>query len=73
MDYKELAKQFIEDGAWDGVPAIAVRLFAQWLEEHEAAEQGLHPTVVPSATIQALYTLGVLPAHENSTPPHNSG
>lgn len=42
MDYKDLAKQFIEDGAWDGVPAIAVRLFAQWLEEHEAAEQSMH-------------------------------
>ncbi len=46
MDYKELAKKFIEDGAWDGVPAIAVRLFAQWLEEHEAAEQSVHPTLL---------------------------
>lgn len=38
MDYNELAKQFIEDGAWGGVPAIVVKLFAQWLEEHEALQ-----------------------------------
>lgn len=47
MDYKELAKQFIEDGAWDGVPAIAVRLFAQWLEEHEAAEHRVQADLLP--------------------------
>ena len=57
MDYSKLADQFVEEGAWQGVPVIAVSMFAKWLEEREAAEQGLHPTY------------GILPAPEVWTTP----
>jgi len=43
MDYSKLADEFIEEGAWQGTPVIAVSMFAKWLEEREAAQQTLAP------------------------------
>ena len=36
MDYSKLADEFIEDGVWQGLPVIAISMFAKWIEEHEA-------------------------------------
>ena len=36
MDYSKLAEEFIEEGAWQGVPVIAIRGFAKWIEERES-------------------------------------
>ncbi len=41
MDYSKLADEFIEEGAWQGAPVIAVSMFAKWLEEREAAQQSV--------------------------------
>lgn len=45
MDYSKLADEFIEEGAWQGSPVIAVSMFAKWLEEREAAQQTFAPDV----------------------------
>ena len=41
MDFEKLADEFIEEGAWQGSPRIAVELFAKWLAQHEAAQQNV--------------------------------
>jgi len=44
MDYSKLANQFIEEGKWEGLPTVSVRLFAKWLEEKEVAQENTQNT-----------------------------
>ena len=57
MDFAKLANQYIKDGAWDGAPAVAVRHFAKWLEEHVAAQQMRAVDEGDSPAPETIFTL----------------